>query len=1504
MMYRLHLTFPFIILIGFAADPVVILKPNWNKIRIGESITMSCDVEPAASYYKWYHNNSLVSLSKVYAITFAETRHSGDYRCSDSIGGTSEKTTLSVSNGPVILQAPLHVYEGDDVSLRCHSPQGRSARQTTFYRNNQTIQTSATDPDVLPIKYTDLTDTYRCTKPLLATYIYSDDTTISYTASDWTIRVSFQPNWNKLLTGESITMTCHGESHVTYHWFRNNVKVAEGQIYRIRSARVGNSGLYQCQTYLRKSAAFRLDVSDSPLILQAPVIVFLGTDVNLRCHSRPEYSVHRTTFYKSYVILGSLSDRSTYVLPRDSHAPGRYRCERILSRDEYVSYTDEVSLHVRELFSKPDITAIPYSNITAAGTTITLVCNTNLSPLRMKTELQFAFYRDGQEVKNFSLSNEFEVRSAQVEDSGNYSCKVRTSIKSVSKMSEYFFIQVQETSSKNILSTAVIVWIIILLLITIIVIVVVIKYKRIPSQTPRSMRPVIDPREAEQTTNTTADEDICYAKLAIGKKSSFPRATENDLYVTATNLCETMSYFYSMYIQRQFQTVGFSYHNASLCTRLMTILSSPNLFITLLFSLFCFTVLIGWRGSAASPMVMLQPHWNKILRDDYITMSCNAEPAASHYEWYHNNSLISSSKDYTIVSAKTEDNGDYWCSANISGTSEKITLSVTDGPVILQAPLYVYEGDDVSLRCHSPQGRSARQTTFYRNNQIIQTSAIDPDLLPIKYTDLTDTYRCAKQIQSTIYSSADITISYTELSFSEPNITAIPYSNTTTDGNNMTLVCNTNLSPLRMKTELQFAFYRNGQKVRNFSPSNKYEVQSAQLEDSGNYYFCEVRNANNSVKKRSEKLYIQVQETNSKNTSSTTVIVVIIVFILLLLITSIVIVVVIKNKCIPSQPPRSIRPVMDPPEAGPASNTAAYEDVCYAKLAYGKKTPLPRDTENHIVYSEIQARRKRYLMIKNQGSAERPVVTFSPDYNKIFIGEKMTMTCNVESAALRYSWYCDNILVYTGQKYTILSAEIRHNGDYHCQTNAGDRSETVTLNVTDGPVILQAPLYVYEGDDVSLRCHSPQGRSARQTIFYRNNQIIQTSATDPDLLPIKYTDLTDTYRCTKHVLTTITDTHSARTTISYTADAETISVKFVPDWNKLLTGENITMTCYGKGGVNYHWYKDGNKVADRQIYTITSAQVGHRGTYQCRTSNGVSAEFTLEVSDGPVILQAPVFLYRGSDLVLRCHSRPGYSVISTAFFKDDVLQPSLSNSDLITISLNVIQAGRYRCEKKLSQDEYVTYTDDMTLHIKELFSDPDIIVTPDEVTEHNHMNLTCNTTLSPLRNRTNLQFAFYRNGQNVQGFNLSHQYEVQSTHLKDSGNYSCEVKTQTNAVNRTSQSMLVQIKAHKKYESNSTTTIVAILVIAILIIILIIILVVFKNRFTSTNTRQTASLRDHYRERDVYYTEIQFAQKAIPTNCTADEDYVNVASSKTASSSEVRTQVVYSEIKPQSEMGR
>ncbi|XP_072284824.1 Fc receptor-like protein 5 [Pyxicephalus adspersus] len=1171
-MFRLQIICQLIILFiligwrGSAARPVVMLQPHWNTILRDDFITMSCNAEPAASHYEWYHNNNLISSSKYYIIISAKTEDNGDYWCSANIGGTSEKITLSVTDGPVILQAPLYVYEGDDVSLRCHSPRGHSARQTIFYRNNQIIRTSAIDPDLLPIKYTELTDTYRCTKQIQSTIYSSADITISYT----------------------------------------------------------------------------------------------------------------------------------------------------------------------ELFSKPAITAIPYSNITTAGNTMTLVCNTNLSLLRMKTELQFAFYRDGQEVRNFSLSNQYEIRSAQLEDSGNYFCEVRNSNNNVRKRSEDLYIQV--------------------------------------------------------------------------------------------------------------------------------------------------------KGSAARLMVMLQPHWKTILRDDFITMSCNVEPAASYYEWYHNTRLISLSKDYAIVSAKTEDNGDYWCSTNIGGTSEKITLSVTDGPVILQAPLYVYEGDDVSLRCHSPQERSARQTIFYRNNQKIQTSATDPDLLPIKYTDLTDTYRCTKQIQSTIYSSANITISYTEL-FSKPDITAIPYSNITTAGTTMTLVCNTNLSRLRMKTELQFAFYRDGQEVKNFSSSNKYKVQSAQLEDSGNYS-CEVRNANNNVRKRSEELFIQIQVPE--------------VQFLDYLLSFSGFRMDPEKRYIESVEPSSLPPapamvhgnqefqlarIVDPRNLrrslqylvhckgyGPEERMwIPATDVYVRRLVKALHRANPEKLFFIILFSELtlckmsrMVYRLLLLLIILIGSSSSPVMIFKPNWKRILIGESITMSCIVETSASYHKWYHNDQLISSSKDNVISFAETRHSGDYWCSTNTGGRSEKITLSVSNGPVILQAPLYVYEGDDVPLRCHSPQGRSTRQTIFYRNNQIIQTSATDPDLLPIKYTDLTDTYRCTKKLLTTYN--YSDETTVSYTASDWTIHVSFQPNWNKLLIGESITMTCHGESHLTYHWFRNNVMVAEGPIYTIKSAWVENSGMYQCQTNLGKSAAFRLDVSDGPLILQAPVLVYSGTDVNLRCHSRPEYSVHRTTFYKSyNVILGSLSDHSTYVLPRDSYAPGRYRCVGILSRDEYVSYTDEVSLHVRELFSKPDITAIPysNKTTAGNTMTLVCNTNLSLLRMKTELQFAFYRDGQEVKNFSSANKYKVNFAQLEDSGNYSCEVRVSSKSVSKMSEDLYIQVQEDN---SKNTLSITVIIRISILFIANIVIVVVIKYKWINSktptsmrpamDTPDTASLPEAT-QNHVVYSEIQ-----------------------------------------------
>ncbi|CAI9580491.1 unnamed protein product, partial [Staurois parvus] len=102
-------------------------------------------------------------------------------------------------------------------------------------------------------------------------------------------------------------------------------------------------------------------------------------------------------------------------------------------------FSDEFFLSVKELFSPPEINVAPSRVI--EGGEMTVTCDTRLDPLRGGTELHFAFYRDGRTVQEFNVSDTYRVLSAQLEDSGNYTCEVRTMDDHVRKMSDELHIQ-------------------------------------------------------------------------------------------------------------------------------------------------------------------------------------------------------------------------------------------------------------------------------------------------------------------------------------------------------------------------------------------------------------------------------------------------------------------------------------------------------------------------------------------------------------------------------------------------------------------------------------------------------------------------------------------------------------------------------------------------------------------------------------------------------------------------------------------------------------------------------------------------------------------------------------------------------------------------------------------------------------------------------------------------------------------------------------------------------
>ncbi|XP_073465814.1 high affinity immunoglobulin gamma Fc receptor I-like [Aquarana catesbeiana] len=278
--------------------------------------------------------------------------------------------------------------------------------------------------------------------------------------------------------------------------------------------------------------------------------------------------------------------------------------------------------------------------------------------------------------------------------------------------------------------------------------------------------------------------------------------------------------------------------------------------ITVLLVLF----LVEKEGSAKeSSAVTFIPCWNKIFQGETITMTCDVKPASPvnmSYSWYKDNNRIHTGQSFVITSAETTHTGNYQCEGDYTGRSDLIPLHVSKDWVILQVPLHVYEGDDVTLRCHHYPRYSARETKFYKDNVGIRNWESDSVLHIRNITmERSGRYKCKKEVYHNLlyykHTGEDV-ISVKEL-FTWPEIMMSHYP--VLENDTVTLTCKTNLSSVGQKTKLLFAFYRDEQNVQKFGLSSQYEIQSAYMKDSGNY-ICEVKAKK--MLKRSKAINIEI----------------------------------------------------------------------------------------------------------------------------------------------------------------------------------------------------------------------------------------------------------------------------------------------------------------------------------------------------------------------------------------------------------------------------------------------------------------------------------------------------------------------------------------------------------------------------------------------------------------------------------------------------------------------
>ncbi|XP_072774455.1 Fc receptor-like protein 4 [Taeniopygia guttata] len=219
---------------------------------------------------------------------------------------------------------------------------------------------------------------------------------------------------------------------------------------------------------------------------------------------------------------------------------------------------------------------------------------------------------------------------------------------------------------------------------------------------------------------------------------------------------------------------------------------------------------------------------------------------------------------------------------------------------------------------------------------------------------------------------------------------------------------------------------------------------------------------------------------------------------------------------------------------------------------------------------------------------------------------------------------------------------------------------------------------------------------------------------------------------------------------------------------------------------------------------------------------------TSRASHYQLVLQVPTqTLLEGDTVTLRCRYRQGNPVSSVFFYHEEKELEFQNGTELFLSHLQLHHSGRYRCRGWVNSRVAQGWEDSapvtVTVHgehptaatptAPQLFprnwgspappapiSCPEpfpvpVLEVPPESTEGSPLTLSCLSTPSPLRPRAPLLHVFYRDGQVVGVPQGSPQLMVPAVGVSHLGNYSCEVRSEGGAVQKSSAWLRITVRS-------------------------------------------------------------------------------------------------------------
>ncbi|XP_067380832.1 low affinity immunoglobulin gamma Fc region receptor II-like isoform X1 [Channa argus] len=133
-------------------------------------------------------------------------------------------------------------------------------------------------------------------------------------------------------------------------------------------------------------------------------------------------------------------------------------------------------------------------------------------------------------------------------------------------------------------------------------------------------------------------------------------------------------------------------------------------------------------------------------------------------------------------------------------------------------------------------------------------------------------------------------------------------------------------------------------------------------------------------------------------------------------------------------------------------------------------------------------------------------LTVSPSFSQLFEDDSISLICEEDDSSAGWTLRRNTSREtraecgaewgkHAGSSCNISSVDPLDNGVYWCESREGSTSNSITITVSGGAVILQSPvLPVMEGHDVSLRC-AMKNSSKLPADFYKDGSLIKTEPT-------------------------------------------------------------------------------------------------------------------------------------------------------------------------------------------------------------------------------------------------------------------------------------------------------------------------------------------------------------------------------------------------------------------------